>query len=293
MKRFWLAAVTGVLALALAGCSGSGVSEGGAGGDSGASAVVEVKDDAIKIDEIDWVVQEEVIDGNRCVGFSYVNNSKYAMVSFGIRFTQRDDVTDEQRSVFDSMYAADSDYIPPVEADELYVEAVNEHYAEPGEEVDPWRCDLSYSLTNLTMEQFELMRPDIAVIRYIGSDGNIYAEQYDFINDAYSLNKERTGEPVTPDTWPTSDLAQMMPVVESAAVVVQNDDEESFEVRAYGASEDDFTSYIDVCKESGFDTVVDENSMSCELSNADGYVVDITYYRAYDYFYSEVCSPEA
>lgn len=295
MKRFVMASVASLACcLALAGCSttvGQGSSISDANSAASAESVKPV-DDAVAIDQLDWTVQEEIIDGNRRVGFSYTNNSDYPIVSFDIKFTQRADVTDEQRSVFDSMYADDSAYIPPVDASELYADAENQHYAAPGDEVDPWTCELSYSLTSLSMEQYELMEPNIAHIRYIGDDGNIYSEYYDFLNDRYELDKGETEETVASDTWPESDLAKMMPKMDAAAITVENDDDESFKVLAYGVTEDDFTSYVDQCKEAGFDQVDDENSMSCTLRNADGYSIDITYYQAYDYFYSELTPPE-
>lgn len=277
-----------------AGCSLSteaGSAQGGTSAVASQGSAVPA-DDAITIDQIDWTVQEEVIDGDRCVGSSYVNNSDYPIVSIGIEFTQLEDVTDEQRSVFDGMYAEDSDYIPPVDADELYIDAENQHYTAPGDEVDPWTCELSYSLNALTMEQYELMEPNMAHIRYVGSDGNIYSEYHDFLNDTYELDEGETEETIESDTCPTSDLAGMMPQMEAAAIAVEHDDEESFEVLAYGVTEDDFNSYIEQCREAGFDTVEDESSMDCTLRNADGYAIDITYYRAYDYFYSEILPPE-
>ena len=141
-------------------------------------------------------------------------------------------------------------------------------------------------------EQYELMEPNMAHIRYVGSDGNIYSEYHDFLNDTYELDEGETEETIESDTWPTSDLAGMMPQMEAAAIAVEHDDEESFEVLAYGVTEDDFNSYIEQCREAGFDTVEDESSMDCTLRNADGYAIDITYYRAYDYFYSEILPPE-
>lgn len=295
MKRHLAAGAIGLACIiALAGCSttaGQGPVSAGQGNAAQTESAV-LADNAITIDQIDWTVQEEIIDGSREVGFSYINNSDYPIVSVSIEFTQRADVTDEQRAVFDGMYAEDSDYIPPVEADELYVSAENEHYVAPGEEADPWVCALSYSVTDLTMEQYELMEPNMALIRYIGDDGNIYHEYYDFINDAYELDEDDTEETITSDTWPTSDLAQLMPQMEAAAITIESDEEESFEVRAYGVTEDDFEEYIQQCKDAGFDTVEDESGMSSTLRNADGYVVDITYYRLYDYYYSEVTPPE-
>lgn len=296
MKQRVVAAVAVVACVfALAGCSpGGGWSSGDAGqGAAKSIEAAEPADDAVAIEQIDWTVQEEVIDGDRCVSFGYVNNSDYSVVSVMIEFAQRDDVIDEQRSVFDEMYAEDSPYVPPVEASELYIAAENQHYVEPGGEAESWRCDLSYSLTPPTMEQYELMEPDVAHIRYIGADGNIYSEYYDFTNDTYRLDEDDTEEVITFDTWPTNELAQLMPQMEAAAITIENNTDESFRVLAYGITEEDFASYVDQCKKTGFNIVDDENSIHYVLRDADGYVVDITYYALYDYYYAEITSPEA
>lgn len=227
------------------------------------------------------------------MGLRYANESDYPIVSLRIRFTQRDDVTDEQRAVFDSMYAEDSSHIPPISADELYVDALNQHFSAPGEEVDPWACELSYSLTSLTMAQFELMRPDMALIRFIGEDGGIYSESYDFLNDSYELQDGNTERTISSEDWPTGELPEMMPQMNAAAITVERDEADSFEVLAYGATEDDFLAYVEQCKSEGFNNVVDSNSMNYMLQNDEGYSIEVTYYKRYDYFYSVIVPPEA
>lgn len=285
---------TAALVLALSACSGGTATDGGSrDAQTATSASAEMPDDAIKMEEIDWTVGEQIVDGERRVGFSYINGSGYALVGLEIDFVQSEDVTDEQRSVFADMYAEGSGYVPPVDASELYVTADNQHFAEPGDEVEPWACELSYSLTDLTMEQFALMEPSMAHIRFIGEDGDIHTEHYDFVNDTYQLDTGQVEESITSESWPESELAQMMPQMESAAIVVQNDDASSFEVRVYGASADDLSAYAGRCKEAGFDEVVSEIGQNSSLRNAEGYSLEISYYPLYDYYYAKVMPPTA
>lgn len=78
MRRRSLVGIIGMLCITIfAGCSSnteSGSAQGGTAAVASQGSAVPA-DDAITIDQIDWTVQEEVIDGDRCVGFSYVNNS--------------------------------------------------------------------------------------------------------------------------------------------------------------------------------------------------------------------------
>ena len=183
-KKMFGVVCAAALALSLGACGGG--QPGGAatpsGGTQGQQApslgAAPGKDDSIKIDEIDWTVEESVMYGDRRLVLSYENNSPFTILFFGVEFAQRDDVTDEQRSVFDEAYA-DSDYDPGIEPEEMYIVGQGQDYVEPGEASDPISCGLSMALTLPTSDQLDLMEPSIATIRYFDGDGHIYTEYYE------------------------------------------------------------------------------------------------------------------
>lgn len=281
MKRFWMAVLAGVLAFTLAACGGQGSVMGG-------GEPAPPPNDAVKIDQIDWEVKESVVNGSRQVSLSYTNNSAYTIVYLGIEFTQREDVTDEQRSVFDEVYS-NPDYEPAAERDELYAVGSNEHYVAPGASADPQSCSLAYAITALTMDQLELMEPNIAQINFVGEDGEIYTEYYDFLNDEYSLDE--WGYEVV-DEWPDAELAQMIPSIEATTVEIRENEEDVFKCREYGATQEDYDSYVDLCKDKGFDIVDTEYDSWYVATNEEGYEIDVNYYESSDSLYVEITAPE-
>lgn len=56
----------------------------------------------IKIEDIAWSVEEEIVEGEREVVFSYTNNTKYTIGDMEIKFTLKDGITDEELKVFDT-----------------------------------------------------------------------------------------------------------------------------------------------------------------------------------------------
>lgn len=293
MKKFLQFALVAALGLTLAACSGDGASSQPGDAPQGSqpqSASAEPADDAIKIEEIDWVVAENVIGGDRRVALSYTNNSSFTIMGLRIEFTQREDVTEEDRAVFDEAYA-DPDTAPIVDASELYVSGTNEHFVEPGEAVDPAACSLAYAVTSLNMDQFNLMEPSIAEIRYLGGDGKTYLEYYDFLNGTYSLDESATEDLLT--AWPDSELAQMAPTTEAPAIIVDEDDEESFMFHAYGVSRDAFAPYVEKCQDAGFSTVDYDGDTWYVATDDNGYEIDVSYYESNDSLCVEVSAPDA
>ena len=49
--------------------------------------------DNIKIEDISWNVDEGIVDGERYILLSYINNTKYTIAGFEIQFTEKSDIT--------------------------------------------------------------------------------------------------------------------------------------------------------------------------------------------------------
>lgn len=230
------------------------------------------ENDSIKIDEIDWTVDESVIDGSRDVAFSYTNNSPYSIFDLKLEFTQRADVTEEDRAVFDGVY--ENKYWD-TEPEDLYVVGYGRQYTEPGESTDPYWLSLCGTYTEVdSMEQYSLMEPSLMTIDYVGDDGKVYEEYYDFKTDKYSQSRKGGRSAVS---WSDSELASMVPTVSSPVVTVDYDSEGMFSFKAADMSLDDYDSYVTQCKEKGFTDDSYESSGYYRASNEDGYEVTVSF----------------
>lgn len=53
--------------------------------------------ETVKIEDIDWNVGEGIIDGDRHIVMNYVNNSKLDIVYFGLDYTEKRGITEEEK----------------------------------------------------------------------------------------------------------------------------------------------------------------------------------------------------
>ncbi len=295
MRRIATSFVAAALVATLAACGGgAGQGESPVAGTQTPNSAQEPagavpgEDDSIKIDEIDWVVEETVIDGDRKLAMSYANNSSFTILELRIEFNQREDVTDEDLAAFDEAYA-DPDWSPSVEATELYIIGDNQHYVEPGEEAGPIACSLAYAFTGPTLEQYKLMEPNMAGIVYLGGDGKLYCEYYDFLNDSYSQSSSSGADAVE---WSESDISKLVPEIDAPVVNVSSDDEDRFVFNAYGLTLDDFAPYVEKCKELGFTEDPGEDEDWYTATNEDGYEIWLNFYAETDSIYGRVSLEE-
>ena len=229
--------------------------------------------DAIKIEDIDWNVTESVMDGERFVSFNYTNNSKYTIFDVEMEFVQKSTVTKEQLSVFDEL--KEEREWTDEEIFDIYILGYNRKCAEPGETVSdsPLCINGTYTLVE-TIEQYEIMEPDMATIAFIGKDGKGYAVYYDFKTQTYGESSQG-GQDL--QQWSDSEISKLLPKAEAPAIKVSSDDEDRFYFYAYGVSRETFEKYVEAVKANGFTEVGFENSTSYRATNADGIEAHITY----------------
>ena len=61
--------------------------------------------ETVKIEDIDWNVGEGIIDGDRHIVMNYVNNSKLDIVYFGLDYTEKEEITEEEKQKYMVKYA--------------------------------------------------------------------------------------------------------------------------------------------------------------------------------------------
>lgn len=273
MKRFWMAVLIGALGLALAGC-GSETAPTSDAEEAPVEKVAESIEDAVKIDDIEWTVSNKAIDGTRYITFSYTNSSDYQLLGVDMEFTQREDVTDDQRAVFDELYEEDDmweDFNGG--RDEVYISASNTKLVEKGESVDV-ACFFNHTgMRVTTMEQYDLMEPSLISIAYV-VDGNINVEYYDFLNDDYSLDSQSGA---VADSWEDGGITKDVPKPESQVISETYRSEDAYNADVYGYTRDDFDAYVGACVEAGFTEEPDEGMSSYSACDPEGRELDLFY----------------
>lgn len=226
--------------------------------------------DAIKIEDLDWNIADSIIDGEKYVSFGYTNNSKYTILEFEIKFTQKDDVTDKQLSVFDSIVENSL-----WEKTDIFITGDNRKCADPGETVSDSPCRINNTYTTVeSMEQYEIMEPDTATILFIGPGNKGYVMYYDFKTQTYGESSQG-GQDL--QQWSDSNICKLLPRPNVPATTVSSDKEDYFFFYAYGVSKEMFDAYVEEVKANGFTEVGFESNTSYRATNSDGFEIQITY----------------
>lgn len=238
-----------------------------------------IKEDAIKIEEIDWKVEDAVIEGNRRVAFSYTNNSSYDIVEVELQFTQRPDATEEELSLLDH-YIEDSN---TATLEDLTLKGYRTCLVAPGETSNPYPCTiLAHYVPDIA--EYNLMEPSIMTITFLGGDGYLYWEYYDFVNQSYNLGNQ-SGEKAV-DEAGSSPLAKELPSFEAPVLKIQLDDEDIYAFLAYGVSQESFEDYVNELQNKGFSQVDFSNNIQFKAYNEEGHEVNVNYNGYSDELYT-------
>lgn len=227
----------------------------------------------IKIEDLNWEVKEGVFNEKRTLLFEYTNNSGYDVKNFSIKFTLPSNVTEDQLTVFDDIKQAEN--ISDAEIRNIVLDAPSTNYDNnltKNKDVfkaSPCHYREIYEGT-LTLEQYNLLKPDMAIIEYI-DDGKVYTVNYDFKNDNYTQQDIQNAF-----TWSSSKIANLIPRVDAIVGNVSIDEEKSYSFTGYGVDKDYFNDYVQKCKDAGFN--VDQFTLGelYEASNLDGYKLSVS-----------------
>ncbi len=304
MKKFLALALVAGMAVCIAGCNSNGSSESNESKESGTDTVEsdkkevsndtdksqdsQISKDAVKIEDIDWSVEGTVIDGERLVAFSYVNNSPYSILEIEMEFTQREDLTDEEKNVLNE-YVAGNDDFDESDIDDLYLSATLTGVVEPGEESKDTTMDIDGrpSCYISDMSLYDIMEPDMMSICFITDNDTLYETYYDFKNDAYGESSE--GE-IPAHEWAEGDLGSLIPIPDAPVVVLEYETDSYFDFDAFGVTGEDFSAYVEECKNAGFTEISFDEDDWFEADNEAGDNVDLDYYDQEGMIYGTVRS---
>lgn len=277
MKRGIAIASTAALAgvLALAGCSAGSGQAGSASANSASRKNPKAgKADAIKYDEIELTVEEGFWYDTRKPVFTFTNNSDFDVITVEIEFSQKEDVTEEQRAAVFSEFMND-DYYKDDDFTEYVIDAYKEELVAPGETSQEAEVALNHTGHSLeNVEYFDYFEPSILQIAYLGGDGKAYLEYYDFKTGKYK-DASSGGKDIT--EWSDSELAKMIPEFKAPVRYVTSDSERLFSFDTLGVTAEDFAAYVDKLKKAGFDQVKYDEDDSFAAYNKDGYEAEASY----------------
>lgn len=241
------------------------------------------KKDEIKVEQIDWSVENAVMDSYRRIAFIYTNNSQFDIVSLDFEFSIKPDITPEIlrqtcEALKDNGWTEENlnelSDATQEEVSRLSLSAKWGQEVEPGSSSGKDPMTIGYAFIN-TIEQYELFEPSLMTIKYIAGDGKLYEETYDFKTKSYSLSDEV----IDTKQWSDSELASQLPQPENLFVIEIDDSEKRFTFETAGTDEDKFEAYVSACKEAGFTKEVTESDRTFYATSSDGkYDLDLFYY---------------
>ena len=235
------------------------------------------KSNPIKIEDIDWNVDEGIINGRRYVLLDYTNNTDYAISSFEITFNEKDDLTDEEKeNFFENVvekFQLSNDDIAQLKEEDISMHTETNQIVNPGESVKNVYCfyyNGSYYVKKINY--YNMVEPDIATIKYI-KDDKIYTTYYDFVSKKYSNDDETE----VAYRWSKTDLGDKIPKPEVKVVEVEIDNDSTFMFEGYSMSSEQFDAYVEQCQDLGFTVDIDSDKESYSADNTEGYSVDLYY----------------
>lgn len=248
-----------------------------------------VAKDAIKIEDLSWEITTQINDyGEREIVANYTNNSPYPIVEFDLKMTQKADVTNEDRAVLSDL--KDKYDYTDEDLQKLYMQAFIECYTNPGETSKGRYISLDiYAMRVPTsIEQTELMEPDIATITYIGSDDTVHVEYYDFVGKSYSLGNNSITTLYQP---PTSDLANSFIDVDTPLLVASTDDSDSYWAKCYDIDSDGFAKCVEAWKSGGYSNVTWDGISDFGATNDSGVEVYLNWFADSETMVIELTGP--
>ncbi len=283
MRKLLAILLSTILVLSFSACG----SDGGAEDKSKDTASEKnVEDSQVLIDDIDWVAETAIIDGERKLVVNYKNNSEYPMFGIDIDFVQKPDVTEKQVDDFETFFKkkykdnVSDDDIKDLEENGIKMSARTQEMkiAEPGDTVKNniycYYGDHTFGIFDVEDDEYyDLLEPNIATIVYIDGD-MVRTFYYDFTSESYTPEEDGTFET---QQWSTSKLGKVTPKVDARVVRVTNDDADYFTFDAYGVSEDTYDTYVQSCKDAGFNKKVDEWDGYFYAESDEGYTISVSY----------------
>lgn len=223
------------------------------------------------MEEIEYYFEDSIRYKEPVAVCGYKNNSEFTIVKLNLEFTMKENITEEELRVFDSLKAQRELSDDDIMGFEPMV--YNYMVCDSGEEVVGATCYMDYNLEPTSAEQCKFMNLSYVEIYFIASDSKIHKVKYSAKNDTYVLADEF----VEAYNWSDSEYANMLPKPDTRIVEIDYDEVDYFKCSAYDMGFEDFSAYMKKCEEKGF-VWNENNSISCWASNEEGYTLHVQYW---------------
>lgn len=259
-----------LLSLMLTGCG----SQEGQQSSSAVSTPASPAKDAIKIEQLDYSVNNTVEDGYRRIALEFANNSSYEIAECRFDFAVNPDATDEEIiDAYSGMdaYSDKDQLVKDLRQYGVHAEFDYATAAGTASVSSPLLLGIYY-LTD--MSQYDITALDMVTISYV-DDGKIYKETYDAVNNSYSL----ASEAIDISQWSDGELARIVPQPENVYITDVREYDDQFSFDATNVTQEEYNAYVVAAKEAGFDSDVTSGDSFYYAHSADGkYDFNIFYY---------------
>jgi hypothetical protein len=227
----------------------------------------------IKIEDIAWSVEEGIIDGDRGVFFEYTNNTNNVITYLKIEFKQKSNISKKERSILEAYKEKYEEYgIDDSKITDLSIHITNEEMLNPGQSSKKEPLIYSYLGRVESIEEYQIMQPEIMTIEYIDKDNKICKVYYDFKNKEYSKD---SAAPKDLFEWDDNEFTQLLPYPNFDRMEIASNTSEDFWFEMYGATPEQCKSYIEECKAKGFTISADYFDGYYNAKNQDGYELTV------------------
>ena len=233
--------------------------------------------DNIKIEDLEWNIEEGILRNDRYELFSYTNNSNYVIKNFTINLLQNDSITEDDvaeiHEYMKEVFNWTDEDIKLLTSEKYGVQARAEGVLYPGHSMENQHVFYYKGIIYVKdPKHVELVEPDIATIEYI-KDDKIYIEYYDFKTGKYSLDSEIKDA----YQWPEYEIMTKIPKPDVLILEDNYSKDDYINFEAFDVSVDEFKEYINQCKEYGFAEDVSDYEDYYTAKDTEGFEVRISY----------------
>ena len=190
MKKLLTVLLSLLVVTMLAGCQNNGTSTGEQSEAKQTEQEEEKKEGQLDFNDISWEAYYGVEDNRRYMLMDITNNSNYVITEIDFTYSEKEGVTDEERTKFIEEWSELSEMsveeLHDWNYDKIEFSANYDENINPGDVITAHFYYLHGIYYLMNEDQFNLSAPDYAEIEYIAKDNKIHTTYYDF-----RTNKQR------------------------------------------------------------------------------------------------------
>lgn len=267
------------MTLSFTACASNSATSATQSNNSSTTVIAETKSNhpTIRIEDIAWNIDEGIVNNERFVLLDYTNNSNFTISSFEMTFTEKNNITEDEKTSFyndiKSIYDLNDEDLEEIKNQTISMHTESKNVVEPSESVTNVHCYYFSGIFYLKdINHYNLLQPDIATIKYLDDD-KIYTVYYDFSSKKYTFENQTE----TAYNWSQNEIGNTIPKPNVKVIENKADYEDTFMFDAYGFSFEDFNAYVEECKALGY--TVDEISSDVHYyaDSENGYNISLDY----------------